>query len=129
MVPITLEVNSKKEYRSKRSLSEFYQIDMKTLNKWVRYFAPKVIQSWKFKEKRKLSIDLYFQLVQTFGTPDNEFEVMRKQQIAKEADSTYFVVRDNIKKFSDKYPISLEVYDNMSVFPPVVARKLIECLE
>jgi hypothetical protein len=129
MIPITLEINSKKEYRSKRSLAEFYQIDMKTLNKWVRYFAPKIIHSWKFKEKRKLPIDLYFQLIQTFGTPDNEFEVMRKQQIVKESDSTYFVVRDNIKKFSDKYPISLEVYDNVSVFPPVIARKLIECLE
>jgi hypothetical protein len=119
MIPITLEINSKKEYRSKRSLAEFYQIDMKT----------KIIHSWKFKEKRKLPIDLYFQLIQTFGTPDNEFEVMRKQQIVKESDSTYFVVRDNIKKFSDKYPISLEVYDNVSVFPPVIARKLIECLE
>lgn len=112
--------------RRKRELYRHYQIDRKTLSKWVRHFCGHLISPAEFSRCRKISEDLFRKILQTLGESGAP---MRKQQIAERAFSNYQTVRDSIKCFPSKFGVGMEVYDQLSVFPPAVAGRIILALE
>lgn len=112
----------------KSDLCRLYGVDKKTLNKWVAHFCP-AIDTQDFKRRRKISPEMFHRIVQTLGEPDGGANVLRKNQIIVASESSYPVVRQFVRMFPEKCSFTLEVYDKLSAFPPLIARSLLNALE
>lgn len=114
----------------KRVLYKMYDIDKKTLAKWISLFCCN--EGFKFdyyKNKRKLSKSEFDKIVAILGEPSDETPVMKKSQIITLTDASYEVIRNSIIKYPDKVGISIDIYDALSLFPPSISKKLVKHFE
>lgn len=111
----------------KSDLAKLYNVDIKTVNKWVEVFCdPNKLPYDTYKRKRKLPEDMYHYVVDCLGLPTEETPVMSKMQIIGDGDSIssgeYRAVRNTLKLSPNKDIISLDAYHMFNVFPPKIAQ-------
>lgn len=118
---------SKEVQIEKRVLYQMYDIDKKTLAKWVSLFCCKQDFSYGYyKKKRKLSKSEFDKIVAILGEPSEETPVMNKSQIVTLTEGSYETLRDCIIKYPNQIGISIDIYDALSVFPPSVSKKIVK---
>jgi len=109
-----------------------YGVNVRTFKKWLVYFHPdgKLFLS-KFNRKRKLDIFEAYLVISSLGLPD-AFEdfgghpSLSKKQIVNEGEGNYRTLRQSIIVHNEKWKISIEAYNALSVFPPAASAQLRE---
>ena len=112
---------------TKRDLANYYGVCIKTLNKWILYFCPK-INSEKWKQKRKPHPLQITYILDTLGTP-SENKSLSKSDILEEVAAKYHKVPRNI--FTRNIEKCIEVrenYLNIDIFPPNVSKYIVDRL-
>lgn len=108
-------------------LIEKYGVNKKTFAKWMRwiYFQDEVkFQDYTKKKKLpKFEID---KIVDFFGEPTPTMPILKKGQIIKDQDGTYETLRGTVLKYSNKIGLSIEAYDALDIFPPLIAKRILE---
>lgn len=109
----------------KKSLVTFYQVDKKTLNKWIKYFCSDVITDYNtFLKQRKLSPDTYANIVNCLGDV-KEYPVLSKKNIIEQADGTYRSLRESVQAYPHLFGISIEAYSSLNKFPPKISETIL----
>lgn len=109
----------------KRQLFNHYNLDKKTMGKWVQYFCKDCIDVNKYKQQRKLDVVDYFYITATLGDPD-EFPIYTKQRIIDECEGTYTSLRNSIDAYPDKFGITGETFRRLHKFPPNISQQIIQ---
>ena len=114
---------NKKSY-TKEQLASLYNVNRKTLTKWVQLFAPDM---WKdFKSIRKITTFQYLELIEVLGENTEETPVLTKNEIAQMCDSDVRTLRNCVVNNPNHFGLSLDAYKSVSKFPPLVAKNIIE---
>ncbi|NUN99953.1 MAG: hypothetical protein HUU01_04985 [Saprospiraceae bacterium] len=109
-----------------------YGVNVRTLKKWLVYFHPegKLFLS-NFNQKRKFDLFEASLVISSLGLPE-AFEdfgghpSLSKKQIVNEGEGNYRTLRESIIVHNEKWKISVEAYNAMSVFPPAASAQLRE---
>jgi len=108
----------------KKELARHYGIGKETLNKWVENYCPNIdLERWK--KIRKIDAYDLCAFLNIFGYPEKG-ELFSKHMMAKNSgmDGTP-MLKKSIESFPEKFGISAEVYDRMTIFPPKIGRAII----
>lgn len=104
-----------------------YRVDKQTLGKWVQHFCdPSVLSYDIYKKRRRLAVEEYDYLISCFGTPTEEIPNRLKGEIADKGDSHTDTLRAWVIQNIDKFGFSIETYDALNVFPPLIAQQISE---
>jgi hypothetical protein len=114
---------------SKSDLVKLYEVDIKTINKWVEVFCdPNILPYEVYKRKRKLSEDIYNHIIESLGLPTDETPVMSKFQIITNGEDMlgdeYRGARNSLKLEPHSDTINHNVYAIFNLFPPKIAQLL-----
>lgn len=119
--------DSKPKTYSKSDLVDLYEVDIKTINKWVEVFCdPNQLPYADYQRKRKLSEDMYNHIVECLGIPTDETPVMSKLQIITDGEDIfgdeYRGARNSLKLGPHSDIINPDVYAMFNKFPPKIAQ-------
>lgn len=110
----------------KKELVNIYGVDKKTFNKWVKYFCQESIPDFTAYKKRKTISPLeYFSISSTLGEPD-EFPILTKKEIIEKAEGSYYSLQDCIKKYPERFRLTIESYTALGKFPPNIGKRILE---
>jgi hypothetical protein len=114
----------------KDEVCKMYVIDKQTLGKWVKYFCnPSVLSYETYKKRRRLTSGEYLHLLVSLGVRTDETPVMSKGAIADSADSHTDTLRSWVIQNIDKLDFSIEAYDALNVFPPLIAQQILDAFD
>ena len=108
----------------KQELVNYYGVDKKTVNKWVKYFCSERIDFTSYKQQRKLDLHDYMYIIITLGNP-KEFSIYSKQKIIEECEGTYTSLRHSIDEYADRFGISGDTFRRIHKFPPNISQQII----
>lgn len=116
-----------KKYKLPKSvLRNYYQIDKKTLNKWLKFFCSDLIEDYKiYAKKRKISYLLYHQIITRLGNV-NDHPIMTKKQLVKTGEGTYSSLRNSIREYPNNFGISATVFAALHKFPPNISKRILK---
>ena len=106
---------------------EKYGVNKKTFAKWMQwiYFQDEA-QFKSYTQKKKLSLLEVDQIVEFFGEPTPTMAILTKGKIIEDCNGSYETLRITVSKFSDKIGLSIEAYDALDVFPPLIAQGILK---
>lgn len=105
-------------------LFKLYRVDGRTFKKWIHFFIPSFEKDFQTKQKIH-SLDALL-IVFTLGIPQEETPVLSKGMIVQKGEGSYRSLRQSIKQNILRWPIEMEAYKQLSVFPPLVSKLLLE---
>lgn len=109
----------------KQQLVKYYQVDKKTLNKWVYFFCSDIVNDYEdYLKKRKLNRALYNDIIDHLGKV-NDHPIMTKKEIVKMAEGTYRSLRESIQKHPDDFGVTVEAFTSLSKFPPIICKQIL----
>jgi len=108
----------------KQELCNYYNVDKKTLGKWVKYFCKETINFSRYNQQRKLDLGDYLNILIILGSPD-EFPILTKKEIIDKCDGTYSSLRDSIDKYPELYGIDGATFRCLHKFPPSISQQII----
>ncbi|MBL7818914.1 MAG: hypothetical protein JNL70_28195 [Saprospiraceae bacterium] len=108
-------------------LIEKYGVHKKTFAKWMRwiYFQDEN-KFQEYTKKKKLSQFEIEEIINFFGEPTPTMSILTKGKIIGDRDGTYETLRSTVLHFSDKIGLSIEAYDAIDVFPPLIAQRILK---
>lgn len=111
---------------SKTDLAKYYRVSRQTLQKWVVQFPLALFDLAKWKKTRKFTELEFLAILQEWG--DDPKMVLNKKCIVSESESTYKVLRKEVKRKLEQIGISAQTWASCSVFPPSISQKIIAIL-
>lgn len=109
-----------------------YGVNIRTFKKWLVYFHPdgEIFLS-NFNQKRKFDMFEMCLVISSLGLPE-AFEdfggspSLSKKQIVNEGEGNYRTLRQSMIVHNEKWTISIDAYNALSVFPPAASTQLRE---
>jgi hypothetical protein len=126
---------SKKKTRTpdkiqKEEVQKMYDVNKRTLGKWVMHFCdPSVLSYDTYKKRRRLTAEEYLYLLSRLGLKTDETPVMSKAEIADAADSHTNTLRNWVIQNIHEFDFSIEAYDTLNVFPPLIAHQILTAFD
>ena len=114
---------NKKSY-TKEQLASLYNVNRKTLSKWIQLFVPNIWED--FNKIKKITTSQYLDIIEILGEVSNETPVLTKGEIVKRCDSDVRTLRNCIVNNPSHFGVSLEAYKSVSKFPPLIAKGIID---
>lgn len=105
-------------------LYDLYRVDGRTFKKWIHFFLPTFKET--FQSKQKIHVIDALLIVFTLGLPDEESPVLSKGMIVQKGEGNYRSLRQSIERNNNLWPIETEAFRQLSVFPPLVSKMLLE---
>ena len=109
--------------------SKQYDVDLKTLNKWIKCFTDSDNHPYTtFSKQRGLTQRQSDYLIELFGSPKDgkpkysKFDIVASDEGIGHND--YRDVRKSIEQWPDKCIVSRETYAQLNFFPPRIGREL-----
>lgn len=114
----------KRKMVTKSSIAAIYDIDRKTLNKWILYFGKDVFPDYaSYLKQRKITPLHSCVLIYILGHPE-EFSLLTKEEIIDDREGTYSSLRECVKAYPKLYGLSIEAFQSLRKFPPKVAARM-----
>lgn len=112
--------------RKKGSLVQYYNVDKKTFNKWLRFFCLDLISSMEeYKRKRTMSSSLFYALLARLGNP-NLHPILTKKEIVKLGEGTYSSLRSSVEKYPERFGLpSYHAFRSLKKFPPNISQRIL----
>lgn len=108
-------------------LIEKYAVDKKTFAKWMGWIYFQDKNEFKdYIQKKKLSQFEIEEIIEFFGEPTPIMPILKKGQIIKDKNGSYETLRSTVLKFSDEIGLSIEAYDALDIFPPLIAQRILK---
>lgn len=115
-------VKSKKRIR-KKDILKLYGITKPTFNKW---FSVLHSDFWKeIKGKNTYSSWEVIGIYLSLGFPNSETKVWGKRELVNELSISYKTFKKRVLKFVDEIGITIFQFEQLSVFPPTTAERMI----
>jgi hypothetical protein len=104
-----------------------YGVNKKTFAKWMRWIYYQDEEKFQdYTKKKKLPKYEIDNIIKFFGEPTLTMPVLTKGQIIKDEEGTYESLRGTVQKYSDEIGLSIEAYDAIDIFPPLIAKRILE---
>lgn len=108
-------------------LIEKYAVDKKTFAKWMDWIYFQDKNEFKsYIQKKKLSLFEIEEIINFFGEPTPAMPILSKGKIIKDNGGSYETLRSTVLKFSDEIGLSIEAYDALDIFPPLIAQRILK---
>lgn len=108
-------------------LIEKYGVNKKTFAKWMRWIYYQDEEKFQdYTKKKKLPKYEIDKIIAFFGEPTLTMPILTKGQIIKEQEGTYETLRGTVLKYSNKIGLSIEAYDALDIFPPLITKRILE---
>lgn len=110
----------------KKVLVDYYQVDKATFKKWIEIFCQEIFPSPEtYKNKRTLTLAETISINFILGNVE-ENKVLSKREIFTKGEGNYRSLRESINQFPEHFDITTEAYDKLRLFPPKIARKILD---
>jgi hypothetical protein len=109
---------------TKSWIANYYDVDRKTLNKWILYFGKEAFPDYNgYLKQRKFTPIHSCALIYILGHPES-FSLLTKKEIINDREGTYSSLRGCVKDYPELYGLSIEAFQNLKKFPPKVAEQI-----
>jgi len=110
---------------TKKALADYYEIDIKTLSKWVRYFGQSAFPNHEdYRKRKRLSFIEYHFLITIFG-PKEMGKALSKKEIIEQGEGTYKTLRGSVERYPATFGIEKEAFRKLKKFPPRIGQQIL----
>jgi len=122
---VTISIFVLTQKKNKGELAVYYRISRPTLSKWVK-LIPCEIPFKEWQKRRKLTVWEISMIKHQWGN-DSKM-VLSKKQLVELTSSDYKTLARHVKDNLEKIGLTLEAWEGLNEFPPVISQRIIDLL-